>query len=216
MDMRKIAFSCPMILLLTSLSAVCAQENAGMLLFVNPLGACPDPTDPAEIARFKTVPLGPTRVAKLGEIVLAGSPAYLERSASPQSIVEMSGAWSRLLIGSGRILNRLAPITYSVCFSATADKSRFIYMPAISVARLDRLPENFGGLTLPPQTYLVATFTGPASEIANFRYSMVSEYWPTSIYHRINAPNIEVYKPGYDPMSATSSMELWVAIEPPK
>jgi predicted transcriptional regulator YdeE len=189
------------------------QVQPGRAAVTDQLHACPDPQSASEKALFKVVPLGPTRVEHLATLKLAGPAAAIGKSAGPTTTQSIRRAWSRLLHDAPTLTGRVEGSTYAVCYSLEQQK-QFFYVPSVAVADLEKLPKGYSGVAVSPQDYLVATYTGPASGIANFRYTMTKEFWPSSRYHRIDAPNIEVYKDGYDPKSHTATMELWVAIEP--
>jgi hypothetical protein len=76
--------------LLFPLSPVCsfAQDKTAPPPSINePLGGCPDATDPKETALFKIIPLGPMRVEKMGKPRLAGSNGEMAASAAPLSAI---------------------------------------------------------------------------------------------------------------------------------
>jgi AraC family transcriptional regulator len=177
------------------------------------LHACPDASTPAELKILKVVPLGPMRTEHLGALRLAGPEVQLGKSAGGGTTQSIKRAWVELLHTAPTVKDRVGGLTYAVCYSLRGHR-RFYYMPSVSVADLPALPQAYVEVTIQPQDYLVSTYTGPASGIANFRYSMTKFFSSDSKYHRTDAPNIEVYKEDYDPNSSAATMELWVAIEP--
>jgi predicted transcriptional regulator YdeE len=196
---------------LTVAGGTIQEQPARAGVVSEPLHACPDARYASEIKLFSIVPLGPTRVEHLPTLRLAGPAVELGRSAGGGTLPAIQRAWSRML--HDRATRRAEGLTYAVCYSLNAH-SRFFYVPSVSMANLEYLPRGYSELRVPSQDYVVATYTGPASGIGNFRYTMTKVFWPSSQYHRIDAPNIEVYQDGYDPNSPAATMELWVAIEP--
>jgi hypothetical protein len=91
-------------LLLFPLSPVCsfAQDKTAPPPSINePLGGCPDATDPKETALFKIIQLGPMRVEKMGKLRLAGSNVEMAASAAPLSAIgELAAATNWTVLGA--------------------------------------------------------------------------------------------------------------------
>jgi hypothetical protein len=119
-------------LLLFPLSPVCsfAQDKTAPPPSINePLGGCPDATDPKETALFKIIPLGPMRVEKMGKLRLAGSNVEMAASAAPLSAIgdspqqRIGQSWGRLMNEAPRNAEQERPMAY---VSASASRTNRI------------------------------------------------------------------------------------------
>ena len=164
---------------------------------------------------FKIVRVSPDRIEEKGGFKVAGVNAPLA-AHEQQSFALIPKAWARLMAETPSVKSRDGVQTYAVCFTNGKVNGAFNFMPAVAVSSFENLPPDFTGLTLAHQKYAVFTYQGPASGIGNARYTLTRRFWPKSTYQRVNAPNLEVYAPDYDPTLPNSKMEIWVAISEKK
>lgn len=183
-------------------------------IFSDGLMACPDlKTDQPEAKDFKEVPTGDYRIEQRGPMLFVG-PDGMPRVHASTAIPE---AWQRFIDQLPNIQNKAAPAgepeaTYGLCFQTEKGSEIFHYVPAAEVTNLDNIPSGFVGVVIPPRTYAVHTYQGPAEGMKDFRFSLTSQFWPQNDI-RADAPNFEYYGPEFDPQSSNNKIEMWTPIK---
>lgn len=206
-----------------------AQSQAGGQI----VGSCPDGTpDEARDLGFKQVPLKMPQFVRRAELTAAGIEVRVTAHSTP-TFNEMDETFKNLIPKIPLIDNRVlpkqdedllsdfhddnqpaGPPVFAFCYSL--DSVNWSFTPGVEVSN-DATPPNLDNssiLVMPAQTYAVFEYDGARSDIANFRYSLTSKFWPLSTVRRVESPNFEVYPNGDDGVSQNVGMQLWVAVDP--
>ena len=210
------------------------EASAQSLLGTTPVGSCPDAT-PEEAASmgFQQVPMKMPQFVQRSPITAEGFEARIagHKSADFSKIDESFKSFS---LEAPKMQNKLAPLPdaqlflfpeegvpttqrdplYAFCFSY--DAADWSFMPG---AEVDGIGKNaavagLAPLTIPAQTYAVFEYDGPRADVANFRYTLTSAFWPVSSVRRLESPNFEVYPNGDDGTADNVNMQMWVAVDP--
>jgi AraC family transcriptional regulator len=102
-------------------------------------------------------------------------------------------------------------VAYGVCLEGDcADEIQ--YLAGIEADSTSPLPSQFSEVVLSPQQYAVFAHSGPASTIPQTWSRIRSSWLPLSSYRAAAAPDLERYGPGFDPVSCSGDIEIWVPV----
>lgn len=186
------------------------------------LGACPDGDDDVEILSLDLVEVPEPRIEELGPLKLVGfevstsghkSEFFADIMKSSEKLVAAIPNIEQMSNSLPTIANVQGNYTIEACYTVSG-REGFSYMPAVEVSAFDSTSDEFTGVMIPAARYAVFTYNGPAANgTAAFRRSIVKNYWPTAPYKRLDRPNLEIYRPDFDPSAEKAGVEVWVAIE---
>lgn len=133
----------------------------------------------------------------------------IQEQIAPKKDVDIFGSEA-----TDDVVNTPSDPFFAFCYSFS--ESSWSFSPGVEVASsLDQLSlDGRSPIAIPPQTYAVFKYDGPRADIANFRYSLTSTFWPISKVLRTDSPNFEVYPMGDDGESTNVQLQLWVAVDP--
>lgn len=98
---------------------------------------------------------------------------------------------------------------YGICYDMDYESGQMNYMIAVD----DQKIEGTEVLEIPANKYVVFTVIGPCPEALQKAWKQISHEWfPSSSYEHVNAPELEVYFPG-DPDAADNKTEIWIPIK---
>lgn len=115
---------------------------------------------------------------------------------------EVAGRWGHIMQGKG---------TYGVCYGFQEDGA-FRYMPAFDASLTDER-DGLETLDIPTQLHAVFEHRGHVSSIAETWDGIFANWAPGSEYDVISAPEIEYYRPEFDP-AKPGNIEIWIPISP--
>lgn len=107
--------------------------------------------------------------------------------------------------------------TYGVgCPTETAVEGCFSYMAAVAIAADAPVPEGLQARDIPAQTYLVFRLDTDTSDLHTQMQAAQRQIWgervPQSGLKLANAPDLEVYPPGFQP-DRPSRIEWWIPVQ---
>lgn len=207
-----------------------AQSRSG----TRTIGSCPDATvNEARNMAFRQVPIKMPQFVKRGELTAVGTESVVTAHVTP-AFNEMDNNFKNFSQQIPNIPNivtpkqdtdfllesksdtRIQPSSPMFAFCYSFDAVNWSFTPGVEIvggANASAL-DGQAMLTIPEQTYAVFEYDGPRADIANFRYSLTSRFWPVSSVRRVESPNFEVHPNGDDGASEEVSMQLWVAVDP--
>ena len=106
--------------------------------------------------------------------------------------------------------------TYGVGWAASGVEGCFNYMAAVAVAPDAPVPEGFEAKDIAERSYLVFRLETDASDLHTQMQAAMRQIWgeraPKSGFKLANAPDLEVYPPGFEP-GRPSRIEWWIPVE---
>jgi AraC family transcriptional regulator len=106
--------------------------------------------------------------------------------------------------------------TYGVGWAASGVEGCFNYMAAVAIAPDAPVPEGFVAKDIPERSYLVFRLETDATELHPQMQAAMRQIWgeraPNSGFKLANAPDLEVYPPGFEP-GRPSRIEWWIPVE---
>ena len=103
-------------------------------------------------------------------------------------------------------------VAYGVCLEGECD-DEIQYLAGIEVDSDFVLPSHFSEVILSPQQYAVFAHDGPASSLPQ-TWSRIRHSWlPRSSYGLVDAPDLERYGPGFDPVTCSGDIQIWVPVK---
>ena len=145
----------------------------------------------------------PVRVATPGEMKMAGISGEF---TGPKGIAEL---WEKFLPYLDKLPVQVGNVAWGVIFGSDAN-GKFKYMPAVQVSDFSSLPAELEQVTIPAQDYHVFAHGGNLDQLPD----TIGQICRTGVFHApLSADQVgmmEYYGPGFDPMTGTGDMEVWV------
>ena len=153
--------------------------------------------EPAPVTKPALRVAGPTAV--FGEDTKAGIPLL----------------WPKL-IERLPLAGQLGDVTYGVGWPTEGVEGCFNYMAAVAIAPDAPAPEGLETKLIPEQSYLVFRLETDSSDLHTQMQAAHRQIWgeraPNSGFKLANAPDLEVYPPGFQP-NRPSRIEWWIPVE---
>jgi AraC family transcriptional regulator len=106
--------------------------------------------------------------------------------------------------------------TYGVGWAASRVEGCFNYMAAVAIAPDAPVPEGFVAKDIAERSYLVFRLETDASDLHTQMHTAMRLIWgeraPKSGFKLANAPDLEVYPPGFEP-GRPGRIEWWIPVE---
>lgn len=167
------------------------------LRMVEAMRVMQEPMPEAQVPRVEEA--GPLLIAGLGARYLAshtaGIPAQWQRfghDARPRPKREYS---------------------YGVCFNYD-DEGNFDYLCGYDVPNFSAAPADYTRLRLARRPYAVVRHTGHIGSIPLTWRAFLETWLPASGLMAADAPDFERYDAGFDPLTGTGGVEIWVPLAP--
>ncbi|HEY1426632.1 MAG TPA: helix-turn-helix domain-containing protein [Caulobacteraceae bacterium] len=123
--------------------------------------------------------------------------------------------WPRL-IERLPLAGQLGEVTYGVGWAASGVEGCFNCMAAVAIAADAPAPEGLETKLIPEQSYLVFRLETDASDLHTQMQAAHRQIWgeraPNSGFKLADAPDLEVYPPGFQP-DRPSRIEWWIPVE---
>lgn len=206
-----------------SLATALALGSAQAATVLGPdLRGCP-PASAEAAPLFHIVPVGAPRIERLGQVRLAGIDVDTA-THSTDFFAAVGNAWAALPGALATIPTKTNQsfstdptlqgyFNFAACFSQPG-ATGFHFMPSVEVTSFDGVPDGITGIALAARTYAVFTYVGLPQGLGDFRFSIDEAFFPSSSLRPLDAPDLEVYAPDYDPTSPLAIAEVWVAVVP--
>jgi AraC family transcriptional regulator len=94
------------------------------------------------------------------------------------------------------------------------DECSLDYICGVEVSSLSSIPEGLTGLRIPEQNYAVFTHEGHVSGIRSTWHTIFSQWFPSSGYEVVDAPDFELYGEEFDPRTGMGGTEIWIPVRP--
>ncbi len=219
--MKPLAFATVLLALQTGLAL--ADNNA----YTGPYFMCPDAHGEDQKALFKIIDITkmPMRIEGMGERRVDGYAASLGASRSAQIMGKkdpIEEAFEKLA-GTTTTMGADNRRLVAVCFAlepppADNTDGPFLFMPGYFIDSPGDVIEPLDTVVIPAQTYLVLSFSGPADDVGNMRFTLTEEFWPKVApflgLERAPGPNLMVWPPGFKGNEAQVTLEMWTPIKP--
>ena len=150
----------------------------------------------------------PDRFETLRPMLLAGLRSWYTFAEGP---VQIPLDWKRF-VARLPLAGQVGETTYGATCEADMAEERFEYMCAVEVKTFDGLRPDVGRMRVPEATYAVFVHEGPVSGIrdtimAGHQWLATNGEWKDG-----GTPNFERYGPGFDPVSETGDITLWLPV----
>ncbi len=123
--------------------------------------------------------------------------------------------WTKL-VGRLPLPGQLGAATYGVGWAASGVEGCFNYIAGVAIAADAPVPEGLEAKDIPAQTYLVFRLDTDTSDLHAQMQAAHRQIWgervPQSGLKLANAPDLEVYPPGFQP-DRPSRIEWWIPVE---
>jgi predicted dithiol-disulfide oxidoreductase (DUF899 family)/predicted transcriptional regulator YdeE len=165
---------------------------------------------PVGIDRTPVVNLEPPRLENVGPMFIAGH----DRHYKPEDITGIPKQWENFATRIGHIPGQVGRVAYGVCSNACGDGDGFQYLTGVGVADLSGLPNDFSGIRLPAQRYVIFTHRGIVSNLRHTIDAIWNQWLPGSGHEAVGSPAfLERYGESFDPQTGTGDIEVWVPIK---
>lgn len=158
------------------------------------------------------------RFSSRRQLRIAGVSAhYAEQNAEA-----FARQWERFAPSIGKVPGQVGSDAYGVVTGSFGGGAGFEYITGVEVSKFDSLPAGFRRLTIPAQRYAIFAHNGHVSKIRDTVYSIKKEWLPkwmvpgrsdTSKEGRDQPDFFERYGKGFDPVTATGKVEIWVPLQ---
>ncbi|QPC89719.1 GyrI-like domain-containing protein [Mesorhizobium sp. INR15] len=195
--------------------------------YSGPFFMCPDAHGDEQKSLFRLIDITklPMRIEGMGQRRVDGFAASLaaSRSAAIMSGKDPIDEAFEKLFGMPNTMAADHRRLVAVCFAtqpppATDTDGPFLFMPGFFIDDPGDVLQPLDTVIVPAQTYLVTTFTGPASELGNLRFTLTEEFWrktaPFLGLERTSGPNLMVWSPGEKGNEPSDTVEMWTPIKP--
>lgn len=132
-------------------------------------------------------------------------------SKSPNFVERVPEVWHTLEQGTERNITRENPIGVIDTREKIEDPEQLIYWAGYQV---DTPQKNLRALDVPEQEYAVIPVHGEVGAVESAVDWFIHHWLPESNYSSVSGFELELYSPGYDPVSSNSYMEFWLPIRP--
>jgi AraC family transcriptional regulator len=137
-----------------------------------------------------------------------------DRHYKPEDITGIPKQWENFATRIGHILGQVGRVAYGVCSNACGDGDGFQYLTGVGVADLSGLPNDFSGIRLPAQRYVIFTHRGIVSNLRHTIDAIWNQWLPGSGHEAVGSPAfLERYGESFDPQTGTGDIEVWVPIK---
>ena len=104
-------------------------------------------------------------------------------------------------------------VTYGLSRCNPSAPESAVYLAAVEVENARSAPRGFAVWTTPSGTYARFTHRGPIAKIGETIGYIYREWLPAGSYARVDGPDIERYDERFDPMTASSVMEILIPVQ---
>lgn len=200
-----------------------AENNA----YTGPFFMCPDAHGEEQKALFRIIDITkmPMRIEGMGSRRIDG---YGASVAASRSTVMMNRkdpieeAYEKLA-NTPTIMGTDNRQLAAACFALEPPPKEdvdgpFVFMPGYLIEAPGDVLQPLDTVVIPPQTYLVLSFTGTPDDIGNMRFTMTEEFWPKTApflgLERADGPNLMIWPKGAKGNEPVVSLEFWTPIKP--
>jgi AraC family transcriptional regulator len=121
------------------------------------------------------------------------------------------GLWQRFGPYLGHIPGQIGRAAYGVIMNGD-DSGNMDYACAVEASELAAVPADLSRLTLAAQRYVVFTHPGHVSALRGTFVTILNEWLPSSGHTMAQAPLLERYGEGFDPLTGWGDMEVWIPL----
>lgn len=127
------------------------------------------------------------------------------------------GLWARLFQTPG-LAGWSGGRTFGVCSATAADGCDIRYLAGVELGPDEASPPGLDLVEIPARDYLVFVLTVDGGDLHAQMQAAAREIWgrrlPAAGARLAQAPDLEVYPPGFTPGAAQAVLEWWIPVEP--
>jgi len=154
-----------------------------------------------------TLKIEPVRYEQAPAMVFAGT----DRGYTFQTATEIPKQWQEFPTRVMPLRTKGGPIAYGVIHDAEGEAFRCLV--SVEVASAEGLPEGIVALEAPAQRYAVFSHPGHVSTLCQTIDAMFTSWLPESGQQTGGRVSfIERYGEGFDPVSLTGDIEVWLPV----
>jgi AraC family transcriptional regulator len=163
--------------------------------------------EPIRMDNSWLIDLGEPRLEEYGELLIAGLGARYTFETN-QGI---PAQWQKFGPHIGHVPGQIRPETYGV--SCNFDESgSFEYIAGVQVCDFSKVPDGFATVKIPAHRYAIFTHPAHVSMLRRTHYTIWNKWQPSSGFEILGA-NFERYGKGFDPLSGTGPIEVWMPVK---
>lgn len=150
------------------------------------------------------------RIEQAGPLMIAG----LRMALGAQAAEQIPQLWQQLAQHRDRIPQRVGETAYGLCIRAPGGAMQ--YLAGVAVWDFDGLPEPLRGFVVPAQDYAVFHQDAAVANIRQTIDAVFDDWLPNSGYQVPGQQPLhffERYGPGFNPVSGTGAISLWLPIK---
>ena len=163
--------------------------------------------EPIRMDKSMLIELGEPRLEEHAEFLVAGLGARYAFETN-QGI---PAQWQKFAPHIGHVPGQVGPETYGVACNFD-NLGTFEYIAGVQVSDYSKVPEGFATVKIPAHRYAIFTHPAHVSRLRRTHYTIWNKWQPSSGYEFLGA-NFERYGKGFDPVSGTGPIEVWMPVK---